>query len=91
MNDKTNTNQPAKVEILVDDNVQNIFTDIIEISASMEAVSMEIAVRNKDGKTAKASHNLIMTIPHFMRFTEVCSNLARQMNEKFEELKKQQK
>jgi len=58
------------------DYAENVFTDIVQVNVTSETVSMSIAIRSKDGKSAKVSHNIIMTLPHFMRFTEVCNNIA---------------
>lgn len=64
------------IEFIDSDDIQNVFTDIIQINVNNETVSIKTAIRDGNNETAKSSHNIILTIPHFLRFAEVCGNTA---------------
>lgn len=74
----------TKIEF-IDGDSEKVFTDIIQINVTQETINLELALRNKDNQTAEVSHSVYMTIPHFLRFTETCNNLADQLRKKIEE------
>ena len=75
-----------KIEIIRGDNIQNVFTDFIQVNLSNETATIEIAIKDLNNKTAKVSHNIILTLPHFLRFSEVCKIAADQI---FKQIKDQ--
>ena len=52
-------------------NIENVFTDLIEIQVNNETVSFKIGIKDLDTNKATISHNVIMTLPHFMRFAKI--------------------
>ncbi len=79
-----------KIEFIYDNNFETVFTDLIQIDAKIETVSFELAVKDREDKTAVITHRVIMTLPHFLRFVEVSNNLASEIHEKIEEFKKEE-
>jgi hypothetical protein len=75
-----------KIEIIRGDNIQNVFTDFIQINLSNETATIEIAIKDLNNKSAKVSHHIILTLPHFLRFSEVCKIAADHI---FKQLKDQ--
>ena len=69
--------------------VNTIFTDVIRINVNMETVTLELGIKNRDGLAVEVTDKVIMTLPHFMRFTEVCHksalSITNQINEKIKE------
>jgi hypothetical protein len=68
------------------DNIENVFSDIIELSINNETVHLKIGIRNSDQKTAKASHNIILTLPHFMRLAGIIQTSTEQIIKQIETL-----
>jgi hypothetical protein len=68
------------------DNIENVFSDIIELSINNETVHLKIGIRNSDQKTAKASHNIILTLPHFMRLADIIQTSTEQIIKQIETL-----
>jgi hypothetical protein len=68
-------------EIIFKDNtnIENVFTDIIELSINNETVHLKIGLKNKDQKTAKATHNIILTLPHFLRLAHIIKSSSEQI------------
>lgn len=62
-----------------------LFSDIAEINVAGETVTISFATQSRDGKTAKVSHTVYLTTPHFIRLADVCHNLR---NNIFNELTK---
>lgn len=81
-------NKPEDSITFSNKNVVNVFTDIIQINVSNETVSLELAIRNKDNKTADITHNVIMTLPHFMRFMQVGNKISTDIREQLQAKKK---
>jgi hypothetical protein len=71
--------------------IETIFTDIVQIQVNNETVSLELGIRNKDGKTAEVGQRIIMTLPHFMRFADVCYKSANDISEQLNLLRKETK
>ena len=80
-----------EIELILNDNLENVFTDLILVHVNQENVSFELAIRDKNNKTAKVSHNIILTLPHFLRFADVCNKTAKKITDQLNELKKAQK
>lgn len=74
----------SKIEF-VDNDSDNVFTDIIQINVTQETINLDLALRNKDNQTADVSHSIYMTIPHFLRFTETCKKLSKELIQQLEE------
>ena len=70
------------------ENAENVFTDVVQINVRDEIVTLELGIRNKSGDSADVSHNVIMTLPHFMRFTKVCQNVSNDILDQMKELEK---
>ncbi|MDA3904487.1 MAG: hypothetical protein PF484_00265 [Bacteroidales bacterium] len=86
MKPKSIIEKQPEIEFINKDTV-NVFTDIVKISITNETVSLELALRNKDNKTAIISHNIIMTMPHFLRFIQVGNGISEDILSKFKENK----
>lgn len=69
-----------KPEIDRSKEIQSVFTDMIQINVSNESVSLEMGIINPHTGKAVISHNIIMTIPHFIRFANVCQNSKEQID-----------
>jgi hypothetical protein len=68
----------------------DVFADIVEIiSYDPETIKLNIAIKNSPS-TAKVTHSIILTIPHFMRFADVCHNVSKEIKDKIEQIKKGQ-
>lgn len=67
------------VEFIVNDKVENVFTDIIQLHINNETVNIQLAIRDVNNTGAHVSHNVIMTLPHFIRFAEVCKNTSEKI------------
>lgn len=76
-----------QIEFISDDDVKNIFTDIIQLNVNNETVNIKLAIKDVDKPAANISHNVIMTLPHFLRFAEVCKKSAEQIISQFENQK----
>jgi|GEM_PF-3797716 len=64
---------------------QHVFTDIIQVVLSGDTVVLDIAIRSKkEEEPAKVSHTIHMTVPHFLRVTEVFKELSDKINEQIE-------
>ncbi len=50
---------------------QIVFSDIAEVMVSEDNVSISFATKSRNGKKALVSHKVYLTIPHFLRLTEV--------------------
>ena len=79
------------IELIYDDDINYIFTDIVHIHVSMESVTLELGIRDNENKTGKVSTKIIMTVPHFIRFAEVCTNLSKSVQDQLEKLKSEKK
>lgn len=69
----------------IEENPEIIYTDVIQINLSNEAVVFSLSLRNKDNKTANVSHRVYMTLPHFIRFADTTYNLAGQAKKLLED------
>ena len=66
--------------VFVDDaNTQNVFADIIAVSVSNETAKLKIALRNDNNSTANTSHNIIITLPHFLRLADAISKISKEV------------
>lgn len=54
--------------------VQNVFTDIVELTVNNETAQLKIGLRNQKDDTAEATHNIIMTLSHFMRLADAINS-----------------
>lgn len=86
MKPKSIKEKPQTIEFINEDTV-NVFTDLVQINVTNETVSIELAIRNKDNKTAVISHNVIMTVPHFMRFVQVSNGISTEILSKLKNRK----
>lgn len=69
-----------KKTVFIDDvNIQNVFSDIIEVSINNETARFKIALKGEDGNTAKTTHNIIITLPHFLRLSEAIKNTSDEL------------
>lgn len=79
--------EPKKTIIFKDsDSIENVFTDIIELSINNETVQLKVGIKNTNNKTAKATHNIILTLPHFMRLANIIQTSTEQITKQFETL-----
>jgi hypothetical protein len=69
-----------KPEIDRSKEIQSVFTDMVQINVSNESVSLEMGIINPHTGKAVISHNIIMTIPHFVRFANVCHKSKEQID-----------
>ncbi|UAB75585.1 hypothetical protein [Mesoflavibacter sp. SCSIO 43206] len=84
MDKKTNIKD---IELVLGDDVKNVFTDLIQLNINNETVNIRLAVKNVDNSTAKVSHNVIMTLPHFLRFADICQQSAEKIIKQIESQK----
>lgn len=68
------------------DKTENVFTDIIQIQTNNEVVNLRIGLKNEDNRTAGITHNIRMTLPHFLRFVEVCNKISQETLKNIENL-----
>lgn len=65
------------------DNVEVVFSDLVQINLSAETVSLEFAQRSRTANNeANVTHSIVLTIPHFLRLAETTQNVAKPMIEK---------
>jgi hypothetical protein len=72
------------------DNCPKLFTDFIQLSINNETVKLKLAVKteeNDERTIAEVNSTIIMTIPHFLRFAEMCNNVSSQIIEEYESQK----
>tara|TARA_R110000868_G_scaffold198864_1_gene445456 strand:- start:79 stop:336 length:258 start_codon:yes stop_codon:yes gene_type:complete len=68
-----------------DSNSEHVFTDILQVVMTGDAVTLDIGIRSKkEGNPSKVSHSVHMTVPHFLRVTEVFKDLADKISEQIE-------
>lgn len=77
-----------KVEFNRVEDFEHLFTDIVQVKGDLETVYIDLGLKDKDGKSATVKKVVIMTMPHFLRFTEVCKKLSDTYQV---EIKKQEK
>ena len=66
--------------IFVDNtNTQNVFADVIAVSVSNETAKLKIALRNDDNSTANTTHNIIITLPHFLRLADAINKISQEV------------
>lgn len=65
---------------------ENVFTDVIQIKVVEDTAHIEIGIRGKDGTTVKVLKNIIMTVPHFLKFTEVCKGVSTEIAKQFNQV-----
>lgn len=82
---KKNSKKESEQVEFIEDNPDVIFTDVIQINLSNEAVVFNLSLRSYDNKTAKVTHKVYMTLPHFIRFVDTNNNLAGQVKKLLEE------
>jgi hypothetical protein len=58
---------------------QNVFADIIAVSVSNETAKLKIALRNDDNSTANTTHNIIITLPHFLRLADAINKISQEV------------
>ncbi|MDN5200169.1 hypothetical protein QQ008_02325 [Fulvivirgaceae bacterium BMA10] len=75
----------------VDNDVESVFTDIVQINIDAEVVKIDIGIKSKDQLLANVSHRVIMTVPHFARFLEVGNGILDRYKKEFENFRKEQK
>jgi hypothetical protein len=68
-----------KIAFVDDTNTQNVFADIIAVSVSNETAKLKIALRNDDNSTANTTHNIIITLPHFLRLADAINNISKEV------------
>jgi len=66
-----------EVNIIVSENLEVFFSDIVRIEANPETVSLTFGIREPNGLDATARYRAIMTIPHFIRLADVCGKTAQ--------------
>lgn len=60
-------------------NTQNVFADIIAVSISNETAKLKIALRSDDSSTANTTHNIIITLPHFLRLADTVTKISQEV------------
>ncbi len=51
---------------------KSVFTDVVQVNILDDVVHLGIGLKERDGK-AIVSHKIYMTLNHFFKFSEVCS------------------
>ncbi len=77
MGDKENI---KKIELEYKDNIENIFTDIIEVNVIEDSVSLCLGVRLPNTNKVIVSHRIFMTLSHFLRLNDVCRQTTDLIN-----------
>jgi len=72
-------NSIKEVTFLIDENTENVFTDIVQLNVNHETIKVKLGVKNTDENTAKVSHVMIMTTPHFLRFAKICHEASEKI------------
>jgi hypothetical protein len=88
MDNKDNKDNKEEIPLIDKNDVENVFTDLIQLNVNNETVKIRLAVKNTVGNEALVSHNIIMTLPHFLRFADICAQSATNI---LTQIKKQQK
>ncbi len=92
--DKQNENSEAKIEFDHSNEV-TLYSDIAEINVANDSVTLSFALRDRNGKKAKVSHTVYLSIPHFIALADVCFNLKNNMvsdlQQKAEQLRNKKK
>jgi hypothetical protein len=69
-----------------------LFSDIVEVNVTGETVTLSFATQSRDGKTAKVSHTVYLTVPHFIRLADVShnvrNNIVNEITKRAEEFRK---
>jgi hypothetical protein len=73
------TNKESQINFVDDINTKNIFADIIGISINNETARLKIALRNDDNVNVKTTHNIIITLPHFLRLAEALNTASQEV------------
>jgi hypothetical protein len=71
--------QENNVAFVDNTNTQNVFADIIAVSVSNETAKLKIALRNDDNSTANTTHNIIITLPHFLRLADAINKISQEV------------
>lgn len=74
--------------MLIKDDLETFFSDVVKLEANPETIAFTFGIRSGDNETAKASHKVIMTVPHFLRLADVCSKAAKDVRTQIEKEKK---
>ncbi len=77
-------NLPEQVAFIEGENVEAIFTDVVQVNITQETVTLNLALRDQDGNKAEINHKVYMTLPHFIRFADVCSNISEDIKKQIE-------
>ena len=77
----------GKVEIVYKDDIENVFSDIIEINVVDDSVSFSFGVRQPNSNKAVISHRIFLTFNHFLRFSDICSKSSEQLKKNLMKLK----
>ena len=88
MPDKKENN---KIEFRYSENTPVIFTDVISINVNFETVVLELALRDKEDNRATVTNKVIMTLPHFIRFSNICNKSVQNVMAQIEKQKKNKK
>lgn len=83
-------NKDQNLTLIEKDNCPKFFTDFVQLSINNETVKFKIAVKTEENEKttiAEVSNTVIMTIPHFLRFTEMCNNVYSQITDEYESQK----
>ncbi|WP_025126211.1 hypothetical protein [Myroides odoratimimus] len=76
------------ITVLEKDNCPKYFTDFIQMSINNETVKMKLGVKTEEseGNTmTEISSTVIMTLPHFLRFAEMCNNAASKIIDEYKD------
>lgn len=68
-----------EITFIYGDNVENIFTDLVQLNVDHETVKIKLAVKDTHEDTAEVSHIMIMTMPHFLRFAKICHEASERL------------
>jgi len=80
-----------KPDFIFNENMENIFTDIVRVELDGETAFLELGIKNKASNEVKLNHRIIMTVPHFLRLSKVCENAAKSILKQMQQQNQQKK
>lgn len=83
--------EKKQIELVYASELETFFSDMVRIDANPETVTLTFGIKSSDNTTAIARHKAIMTLPHFIRLADTCNKAAKEMMDKIEKAKKENK
>ena len=80
-----------KFEFVQPEDSPHYFSDIIEVKVVDDRISLKFGIKDVENQKANVSHTVFLTLGHFIRFTDVCTQTSKLISQNIERFSKTKK